>query len=399
MTLLISFFMMMLMVQVELPAPTGPHAVGTLSESVTDTTREELATENMDDCRELMITFWYPAVVQEDAEPNRYFPDNDEYVALITGPRAANPMGIKPEDVQEHLVPLRTHSFADAPVADAQEQYPVLIFSHGFGGSREQNSVQAEELASHGYVVVGIDHTYFAAATLFPDGRIAAYNPGVDRRATREEKDARLREIQTTWTADARFVADHLATIDDSANHPLHGKLDLDKLAIFGHSFGGSTATEVCAADVRFKAGINMDGFPYGQAPETGVPTPFLFMRAVREEPNPTMLAMSGATAEEYEAAFDQFDEKIRQVAASSPAGYVATIQGTRHFNFSDFPFLAHLSALAKFVVGDIDPSRNAELVNGLTKSFFDHYLLGEDNTFPIESHYEELTLEKVTNN
>jgi hypothetical protein len=53
----------------------------------------------------------------------------------------------------------------------------VLIFSHGRGGYRQHNTMQVEELVSHGYIVAAIDHPYAATGVVFPDGRIAAFDP------------------------------------------------------------------------------------------------------------------------------------------------------------------------------------------------------------------------------
>lgn len=71
----------------------------------------------------------------------------------------------------DHLGLVKTHSYRDAALSDAQPTYPVLVFSHGFWGAPGQNTVQMEELASHGYVVFSVGHPYESMELRFPDGR------------------------------------------------------------------------------------------------------------------------------------------------------------------------------------------------------------------------------------
>lgn len=104
-----------------------------------------------------------------------------------------------------HLGFVQTHSFSEAALSLEQERYPVLIFSHGDGGNRNQNTFQVEELASHGYIVIGIEYTYNAVATVFPDGRTVDYLT-----ENAPDTNAEFDERMSIWTADASFVLDQL---------------------------------------------------------------------------------------------------------------------------------------------------------------------------------------------
>src|SRR5690242_5677533 len=64
-----------------------------------------------------------------------------------------------------------THAVQGAGFAHAVKRSPVLIFSHGGGEARETYTAQLEDLASHGYAVAAVTHTYEAALAIFPDGR------------------------------------------------------------------------------------------------------------------------------------------------------------------------------------------------------------------------------------
>jgi dienelactone hydrolase len=388
-------------VAIEWPATTGPHRVGTMSLHVVDESRDETLTEEAGDVRELMIQIWYPAASVAGLDATRLVAGDEEVVAATFGPRAANPMGITPA-VLEELRSLRTGSYPGAAPLAGEARFPVLLFSHGFGGFRNQNRFQTEELASHGFVVVGIDHTYCASAVRFPDGRLATFAPGFDLRDTsmaEEERDRRFEALVRIWARDAITVLDELVGLAGVDGFALAGRLALDRVGIFGHSFGGATAGQVMVLDDRFAAGINMDGMPYGSDWIEGVGGPFLFLRAERLPPDPAMLGLSGMSAEQYEELFDEFDRRVAAVAESSPFGVIVRIRDTKHFNFSDFPILAPASAIAKAVAGPLDAARGVELINRLTREFFDKALLGrpaplfEGSPLP----WEEAELEIVT--
>ena len=123
----------------------------------------------------------------------------------------------------QHLRLVASHSYPNAPVARARPRYPVLIFSHGYASSPWQNTVQMEELASHGFIVFSIGHTYESVAIRFPDGRIAPLNRARMKSVTGDR--SKLKELATqslgVWVADTRYVADELAKIEQhKQEHP-----------------------------------------------------------------------------------------------------------------------------------------------------------------------------------
>ena len=137
---------------------------------------------------------------------------------------------------------VRTHASWGPPVSTSP-RHPVVLFCPSWTGRKNQNTVQAEELASHGFVVVGIDHPYATALTVFPDGRaIAGALGGFLDCSTDESLAASLRvadEQLRLRLADARFVLDELERLDrDDPGGLFTGRLDLGRVGIFGHSFG-----------------------------------------------------------------------------------------------------------------------------------------------------------------
>lgn len=161
-------------------------------------------------------------------------------------------------DLPDNLLSFPTHSLQDAPALPGARR-PVLLFSHGFGIPAALNtSLLHEELASWGYVVAGIDHT-FDAAVEFPDGRVEVQRPGLTI-------DDLLREVRA---ADLRFVLDQFtalaAGLDSDAGHRplprgLARMLDLTRVGAYGHSLGGPTVIGAMNQDRRIDAGAALDG-------------------------------------------------------------------------------------------------------------------------------------------
>jgi predicted dienelactone hydrolase len=132
-----------------------------------------------------------------------------------------------------------------------------------------------EDLVTHGYVVVAIDHTYDAAVVTMLDGGTAYANTSWQPSDTADAStmwDTYDQHIET-WVADARFVLDQVTTWQSADPQGLvTGRLDLDRVGMFGHSYGGATAAQCCALDARFKAGINLEGTLFSPGEPTSAP-------------------------------------------------------------------------------------------------------------------------------
>ena len=136
-----------------LPKPTGPYATGTRVEHLVDPVRMETHVAGPARRREIMVQMWYPAT------PNHE-------------PLASYRRGSETTWLSSYMGVLRTHSYENAAVATSGAPFPVLLFNPAWAGHRTQNTYQVEDLASHGFIVVGIDHTYNSGPVAFPDGRV-----------------------------------------------------------------------------------------------------------------------------------------------------------------------------------------------------------------------------------
>ncbi|HBS47004.1 MAG TPA: acetylhydrolase, partial [Paenibacillus sp.] len=150
--------------------PTSPYEIGTVTYHWTDSAREEKFTKTSGDSRELMVQIWYPASSEATGKKAPYLSDPAPYIEGL------HEFLHLPEFLFSGFNLVNTHAIANAGLADTESKYPVLLFSHGFMGYRNQNMFQVEQLASHGYIVVGIEHAYSSVASAFPDKPVVKFD-------------------------------------------------------------------------------------------------------------------------------------------------------------------------------------------------------------------------------
>jgi len=343
----------------EFPRPTGPFPTGSVTRHLVDSNRQEIQGTRPDAHRELMIQVWYPAA---DPGPGQFYCSRVE-------------MPLK----KKQLSLVRTHAATGVPFAVAPGRFPVLVFSPSWTGGRIQNTFQAEELASHGFVVVGIDHPYGTHRTLFPDGRLikSVLRAWLDF-SSDSKYQASLRFVNDQLrvrTADVRFVLDTLERWDRlDPGGLLTAHLDTARVGIWGHSFGGAVAAEACRQDARFRAGADLDGALFGESAAAGVEQPFLVMSSEGLPPTTSELANSSGPKHRELAFLDRDYRNIRRSFATY-GGYFLRIQGASHMNFCDSPLYSPLKRLTG--AGPIDVGRAMRIINEYTLAFFNQHLNG----------------------
>jgi predicted dienelactone hydrolase len=364
----------------ELPKPTGGYLIGTVTRHLSDSSRKETQGDTPGGPRELMIQIWYPT---DQAGSGQAYRTHDEVTLL-----------------KQHLAIAQTHATPGVPVAGTPSRFPLLLFAPSWTGRRNQNTVQAEELASHGFIVVGIDHPYCTDLTIFPDGRRAHSTLHEFMDWSSDETVAacvRVANAQLNLrTADARFVLDEIEHLN--RNDPdglLTGRIDTERVGIFGHSFGGAVAAEACRTDARFKAGANYDGLLFGDVLEQGIGKPFLFMMDTTPAPTDHELATTKGPSLRELILVAENVERIRY-AHPDAVGHWASVKGASHMNFCDSPLYTPLKRLS--YAGPISTSQAMHIINAYTLSFFNTYLNDKDDHLldaPVPQ-YPEVEIESL---
>ncbi|BCJ39652.1 lipase [Actinoplanes ianthinogenes] len=343
-----------------LPGPTGPYRIGVADLHLVDRSRPD-PNAGPGRPRELMVSVWYPA-----GRDGRRYP-----VAEWMPPEAWREL-LTAIDLAADVAPPWTAARRGAPVRRTRDRLPVIVYSHGNDSCRAESTIVVQELTSHGYVVVTVDHTYDGVSE-FPDGRVTLPTA----------------ESFTPWdsAADVLFVLDRLADIaagrnPDAGHRPLPAglgaALDLGRLGMFGWSKGATSTALVMNVDRRVRAGLSFDGPMQSQPPVAGTDRPFMLMTAE-----------NGRDAEPSVA---EFWAMLR--------GWRLNVQatGAAHGSYNDGQWL--VPQLARIVglsgeelaewVGTLDPGRAVRIQRAYPLAFFDlhlrrrgHLLSGPSAAFP----------------
>jgi predicted dienelactone hydrolase len=362
--------------------PSGSYGVGTYDWLWVDEGRPERYSKDPNDKRKLPIQVWYPADPAPGSEPAPY----------IVAPAEFGPSS--PLKAVEHV---KANAVTGAPVAKGEKKYPVLIYNHGAGWTRFSATFLTELLASHGYIVVSIDHPGTNRTLRFSDGTAFTMDtltfPPQDPKDMKASAARSMEYLNTVafpiWVEDSRFVLDRLEAMN-RAPGPFQGRLDLGRVGMLGWSFGGAAAIEMARIDKRVKAAINHDGRLFGGAMHEPVGRPFMLVHhgiddaaSAPEANRATMKEMLAEIQGYYNAALER----------ATDDWYSLTIAKTNHGHFSDLPLFMSQFKDTTLMTG----RRGHEIIAAYTLAFFDRYLEGRKSALldGPSPEYPEVTFRK----
>jgi predicted dienelactone hydrolase len=350
--------------ELTLPTPTGPFAVGRTTYAWADDADPDTLAPVPGTRRELVVWIWYPSAPGQSAAKRA------DYLPAPWRTALERQTGALFKLLTRDLALVHTHSALDSDVSPRQRSYPVAIMRGGASANVTNYSTLAEDLASHGYVVVGFDAPFRTHVVVFPDGRVITRAPENNPELfSGQELDRVGNKLLAAWTADIAFVLDRLERLNAAdASGKFRGRLDLTRVGVFGHSFGGATAAQFCHQDLRCKAGIDVDGAPLGSVVQAGIHQPFMFLMSEQSD------FSSGAEVRKIKADIQSIYDRL----PPDRRLYVA-IRGANHFTFSDDGALLKSPlvrrALRMFGVLRIDGRRQLAVTAYCVHSFFDAYL------------------------
>jgi len=390
------------------PKPTGQYAVGAKDYHWIDTKRKEILNDDpAHPYRELMVKIWYPTSL---SGLRRTGPAQGKLTEKPTTPYA--PYLVEYFKKNNKLLwlmalscPMYSYTNPEAIIIQNGLPFPVIIFSHGGGGgTRDSNTAHCEELASHGYVVVGISHTYQSAVVKFPDGRIADSTKdflGTENKNFMERRKITDNEVTNIWVADVRFVLDQLEMLNLDQKSMFFQRINQNYIGMFGQSMGGSTAIQACRCDARIKACVDLDGSLFGSDVTKSFDKPFMGIFAGDSVNIVSKLLLTKqdwksfriTSPEEAKMVVSRYIAAAEQLAqAIEHDSYVFIVNNAGHLDFTDVTFFKSASLLSRLVaqfrlglksdfgVGSIDGFRITEIVNAYLVNFFDKYLKGKSS-------------------
>ena len=408
----VAFGLLHVFVITGLPAPSGEHPVGVRDFELSDNSRKGVLAAGDDEPRRLLVRVWYPAGEVAGLSPRPYF---NEIEAETTASGLGSVMGMP--FFFQYLKHSSTNSYENAPLVDEAENQPVVIYSHGYTSFPGQNTALLEELASHGYIVYSVQHTYDSSPVVFPNGDVADLDPALllemENLAAEMSEDQRLSFVGATfderrratvatyeqwvrdgmripsvsaavWRADRIFVHDRLEAGDvPEAVAGVVAAGDLGSVGQIGMSFGGSTTGGVCMVDPRCAAGVNLDGGDYDFRPfNRNIPVPFLMFYSDLD----IAVAMVSEDPDATGHGFNDFSYERHETAGLRSDVYRLTVDGVTHLGVSDFSLFMRMPWRTP-LFGSIDAGAIIGIQNDFVRGFFDRHLRGIENGFPAAEY------------
>jgi dienelactone hydrolase len=138
------------------------------------------------------------------------------------------------DEARKRRVPVRIISPKIADVSDAV-LFPVILFSHGLGGSREGGKTWGEHWAAHGYIVIHMQHLG-SDESVWKGKRVAEFASEMRRAMTMSNLGLRI--------GDVHFVIDEVL-MRKKARNEMFSRADTSRIGVAGHSFGAQTVMSV----------------------------------------------------------------------------------------------------------------------------------------------------------
>lgn len=275
----------------------------------------------------------------------------------------------------------------------ADGTYPLLVFSHGAFGIKTSNTSTFTELASHGYVVVSIDHPYHSFYTISEDGKIVTVSPQYMQEVNNSNKEGiyslgEYFELTQKWmklrTDDMDFVMNTILEQAKQAKQKkdsVYERIDTQKIGVFGHSMGGAASVALSRKRDDIDAVVNIDG-------------PF-FSELVYDKLSNEFTAKSEAFTLPL---FNVYSDDVWIQLDSSPP-YVANrmsnqyfkdaynvhFKGAKHLSLTDLPLFSPIltNLLHEGRKADVDKYEVIETQNELILRFFDYALKNQGQFAP----------------
>jgi predicted dienelactone hydrolase/cyclophilin family peptidyl-prolyl cis-trans isomerase len=393
-----------------LPEPDGSHTVGVRDFELIDASRPGLMEAAQNEPRRLKVRVWYPAGSVSGLHMRPYFTEQE----VIDSASSLGPNLGLPAFFFTHLGLVKTHSYLDAPPLESEERWPVVFFSHGYSSHLGQNTALMEHLASHGYLVFSVQHSYDSTTVRFDDGSTAGmgeewfewtskmstegfpeaerkmlagrnyderYEGAVETFQAMESQDQRLSRSVPVWRDDRMFLLESVANglVPEAVKKIVAGG-DYSRVGHLGMSFGGSTAASVCQVDPRCAAAVNLDGGNFDSAQfNRDQPAPFLMMHSDWMKDFAEFFPDS---TPDPEFGFNDLSYERFETAGLNPDMHRLRVENSKHLGFSDMGLMAR-QPVRGILFGDIDGGEMVAIQNDVVLGFLDRYLGGLDNDFP----------------
>lgn len=327
----------------------------------------------------------------------------------------------------------RDYSARIAPLNGSIDRFPVIIFSHGLYGMGEHYTVIAENMASYGYIFIAPYHTDSSCPAvirkirasreklggnsaiekmiLFDERRepfMAEQKDLIQDHSDENIKELMYREYQLKIRLEnIRTILNALNTLASKENtnsekdsiegyETFAGRIDLERVACLGHSFGGGTCCAACVSimePIAFKCGLSLDGWmdPIVNDLERKNDDPSILEQIKQIRSRKSMeggkslppFAFINSDLWQWDNNLKSMDKILLTMQdteelnpeTAQPKVYKMKMKDTHHHNFDDVAILMPRFARFMNYIGKVDPQKHCDELIELLVRYFDYHL------------------------
>ena len=278
----------------------------------------------------IIAKIWYPSSTEQESH-SPYIDYLDRTLSIIT--KGLSPF-FKLILNRFYLGRIQTPSSINATLALSQNDFPIILLSPGFGGVNFLNTFYALEFASHGFIVIGINHPGWSSGTLLVDGSQVILNQfdfnDVDR------ADALFAKITKQKANNLSAVLDEVFNLNTTVDSWLYQKIDITKIFAAGHSSGGAASFLACGTDPRIAKSVNLDGFLYMEEINiAGMEKEFLLILSNRDKYAP----QSSKSQNSFDVVMAKDKTRIDRFVDHANV-HKHLLHSANHLNFTDLPLI-----------------------------------------------------------
>ncbi len=363
-----------------LPEPTGHYTIGTYSFSLNNNS------PGKKNEKRYTIKVWYPSEERVPEDKYNHYLENYDLEEVFSNFKK---MGITMEQV-DSIASMRTHSSNGLKISDQEKKYPLLFFTPGYYfGANDIYSAFIENLASNGYIVIAISHVHEQVCVMDPEGKDNSLDKAKaalpylqmwwrHKRCMRDYHKPKNQERLSNyylkglnrfnrkldqWENSIAYVIHTLEEDKTLIPEEIEDKMDFDNIGLFGQSFGGTVANDMCVKYDFVKSAVNMDGFQFGSISDTISQKPLMLIEGEQQ--------LRWRIGNEY-------------IYRNYPNLNYIKVFDSLHFLFSDLSYFRSVLSKDKIhsLIGEVDGITAIHWLNKEILDFFDHTLKNKDVIF-----------------
>lgn len=311
----------------------------------------------------IIAKIWYPTN-DKNGICSPYIDNIGRTLSLLTGTNLLYKLIFN----KFYLGRVLTPAFVNATLCERQDGFPIVLFSPGLCSINFLSTFMISELASNGFIVIGINHPGSSANTFLTDGSQVGFNKINEEVLNDDDRlDLLFSEIIVQQANNISMVLDKAISLNSIQDSFLYQKINVNKIFAAGHSIGGAASFIVCGKDKKILKGVNLDGRFIDVASTNYAGKELLKLTADRDKYRP-----KNKTAQiKYDSFIIKDKIEIEKLSVKASI-HKLSFEGANHLNFTDLSII--IKPVFGKMIGLVGKTDGLKLLSETSKIMIDFF-------------------------